>query len=87
MIDLCQPPAHIVVVSRPLSIGLPENVFDDVVAGLKTDFTTLRNPRKDRFFCAKRPTHARISALGTDRSVLRDIKNIEGTSEFWKIWI
>lgn len=87
MIDFCPPPAHIVVVSRPLSIGLPEAVFNEVIAGLKTSFTTKRNPRKDRFFCAKRPKQARISALGTDRSVLRDIKNIKGTPEFWQIGI
>ena len=87
MIDICPPPAHIVVVSRPISIGLPVNVLDEVIAGLKTSFTTKRNPRKDRFFCAKRPTHARISALGTDRSVLREIKSIEGTPETWKIGI
>lgn len=87
MIDICPPPAHIVVVSRPLSIGLPENVFADVIAGVKTSFTTKRNPRKDRFFCAKRPTRAHISALGTDRSVLRDIKSIEGTPETWVIGI
>ena len=86
MIDACPPPSH-VVVSRPLSIGLPETVFDEVVAGVKSSFTTKRNPRKDRFFCAKRPLQARISALGTDRSVLRDIKSIEGTLEFWKIGI
>lgn len=87
MIDICPPPAQVVVVSRPLSIGLPVNVFDEVIAGVKTSFTTKRNPRKDRFFCAKRPTQARISALGTDRSVLRDIKSIEGSPEFWTIGI
>lgn len=87
MIDICPPPAHIVVVSRPLSIGLPEKTFDEVVAGIKTSIATKRNPRKDRFFCAKRPTHARISALGTDRSVLRDIKSITGTPETWEIGI
>lgn len=87
MIDICPPPAHIVIVSRPLSIGLPEKVFDEVIAGLKTSFTTRRNPRKDRFFCAKRPKQARISALGTDRFVLRDIKSINGTPETWEIGI
>lgn len=87
MIDLCPPPAHIVVVSRPLNVGLPEAVFDEVISGAKTSFSTKRNPRKDRFFCAKRPTHARISALGTDRLVLREIKSIEGTPETWKIGI
>lgn len=85
MIDCPLPPAHIVVVSRPLSIGLPESEFDKVISGLKTEFATKRNPRKDRFFCAKRPMQARISALGTDRSVLRDIININGTPEIWII--
>jgi len=87
MIDTCppSPPAHIVVVSRPLSIGLPESEFNKVLAGVKTEFATKRNPRKDRFFCAKRPRQARITALVSGRSVLRDIVSIKGTPEIWVV--
>lgn len=87
MIDACPLPAHVAVVSRPLTIGLPEKVFDDVLAGMKNSFSTKRNSRKDRFFFAKRPTHARIHALGTDRSVVREIKTITGTPETWEVEI
>jgi hypothetical protein len=88
MTDACPPPpAAVVTVARPLSIGLPPEKFDEVVAGSRTVFITKRNPRKDRYFCAKRPLQARIAALGTDRFVLRNIVSIEGTAEEWKVSI
>jgi len=87
MIDACTTPAVIVTVTRPLNISLREDKFREVVAGTRTFIITRRNPRKDRYFCAKRPLQARISALGTDRSVLRDIKSIDGTPDEWIISI
>jgi len=74
-------------VSRPLSIGLPEADFDKVASGSKTEFTTRRNPRKDRFFCAKRPRQARIHSLDSGRSLLRDITDIKSTQETWIVKI
>ena len=76
-----------ITVSRPLSIGLPYAAYVAVISGTKTDFTTKKNPRKDRFFLAKRPTHARITALDTGQNVLREIKRIEETPGEWRIFI
>ncbi len=87
MIDACPPPPHVVTVSRPLSIGLPYETFVAVISGSKSDFTTKKNPRKDRYFSAKRPAQARITSLETGQSVLRDIKCIEETPEAWRVFI
>lgn len=87
MIDACPPPPIVVTVSRPLSIGLPPDKFAEVVAGTRREFATVRNPRKDRYFCAKRPTHARIADLVTDASILRPIVRIEGTTTEWHVFI
>lgn len=87
MIDACPQTAHVITVSKPLNIGLPEAKFDAVINGRQTIIATQRNPRKDRYFCAKRPLQARIASLETGRSVLRDIISIEGTPSEWKISI
>lgn len=87
MMAACTPLAVVVTITKPLNIGLPEAKFDAVVNGRQTVIATKRNPRKDRYFCAKRPLQARIASLETGRSVLRDIVSIEGTQEEWKIGI
>ena len=87
MIDTCPPPAAVVTVTRPLSIGLPYETFVAVISGTKTDFATKKNPRKDRYFSAKRPTKARITSLETGQSIVRDIKCIEETPETWRVFI
>lgn len=87
MIDACPVPPGVVAVARPLSIGLPYDAFVAVISGKKTDFTTKKNPRKDRYFSTKRPMQARITSLETGQSVLRDIKCIKDTQEEWKVFI
>lgn len=87
MIDACVPQAHVVTVTRPLSIGLPYEAYVAVISGSKTDFSTKKNPRKDRYFSAKRPLQARITSLETGQSVLRDIRCIEETPEEWRVFI
>lgn len=81
-----QPPA-LVVVARPLTIGLTPERFAAIASGAVTMVATVRNPRKDRYFNAKRPLRARISALGTDQPpILRDIVRIEGTATEWRVF-
>lgn len=87
MIDACPVPPGVVTVARPLSIGLPFEAYVAVISGSKTEFATKKNPRKDRYFSAKRPLQARITSLETGQSVLRDIKCIEETPEEWKVFI
>lgn len=84
---ICPPPPHVVTVTRPLSIGLPYETFVAVISGKKTEFETKKNPRKDRYFSAKRPEKARITSLETGQSVLRDIKCIEETPGTWRVLI
>lgn len=81
----CPPqPAAVVTVTRPLTVGLPPEKFAAVAAGTIRMVATVRNPRKDRYFSAKRPLQAKISALGTDQApILRDIARIECTAEAW----
>lgn len=77
----------LVTVSRPLTIGLPAEKFAAVVAGQVTMVATKRNPRKDRYFLAKVPTHARLHALGSDAPpVLRAVARIDGTDTEWRVF-
>lgn len=81
-----QSPA-LVAVARPLNIGLTPEGYAKVVSGETTSIATQRNPRKDRYFNAKRPMQARISALHTDQPpILRDIVRIEGTATEWRVF-
>lgn len=84
----CPPDVPLVTVSRPLSIGLPPEKFAAVAAGTMRMVATKRNPRKDRYFCAKRPLQARVHALGTDLApILRAIVRIEGTPTEWRVFL
>lgn len=50
---------------KPLNITLPPDVFQAILDGKKSFVSHKRNPRIDRFFAAKRPTHAKINWLLT----------------------
>lgn len=84
MIDCPPKPVAVVTVTRPLTVGLSPPKFAAVASGAMTMVATKRNPRKDRYFFAKRPLQARISTLGTDQApILRDITHIECTADAW----
>jgi len=68
-------------------VGLPPETYAAVISGEKKQFSTKRNPRKDRYFLAKVPRQARITALGTGLAILRDIVRVEGTATEWHIYI
>lgn len=70
-------------VDRPLSIGVPVEVFRAIEAREKLHVSTRRNPRKDRYFSAKRPMRARVHVPGTDLAALRNIARVEGTDFEW----
>jgi len=87
MIDCPPQPVDVVTVTRPLTVGLPPEKYAAVAAGIMTMVATVRNPRKDRYFFAKRPLQARISVLGTNQTpILRDITRIECTAEAWFVY-
>lgn len=76
-----------VTVSRPLSVGLPADRFPPGAATTVTTVATRRNGRKDAFFLAKRPTHARVYVIGDPApAVLREITRIEGTPTEWRVY-
>lgn len=72
-------------VSRPLSIGVPVAVFRAIEAREKCEVRTRKNPRKDRFFTAKRPLRARVHVPGMDLAFLREIARIEDAGETWVV--
>jgi hypothetical protein len=72
-------------VKIPLNISLPSEKFAEVAAGTRKEIATKKNPRKDRYFLAKIPQHARIKELGTDRSFLHRIFRVEETADEWRI--
>lgn len=46
---------------KPLNITLSDHLFAAVQSGAKRIVSTKRNPRKDRYFAAKKPTEAKIN--------------------------
>lgn len=72
---------------RPINIQLPEAAFQAVVSGDKSMISTRRNPRKDRFFEAKRPRWARIRSADSGQVLMCAVTRVEGTDTDWRVFV
>lgn len=66
---------------RPLTVTLPAESFQAVLAGTKRMIATCRNARKDKYFASKTPDAARINGQ------LFRITRITGTPTEWRVFI
>ena len=66
---------------RPLTVTLPDDSFQAVLAGEKRMIATCRNARKDKYFAVKPPDAARINGQ------LFRITRISGTQTEWRVYI
>lgn len=66
---------------RPITVTLPDDSFQAILAGKKRMIATCRNARKDKYFAAKTPAAARINGQ------LFRITRITGTLTEWRVFI
>lgn len=66
---------------RPLTVTLPDDSFQAVLAGEKRMIATCRNARKDKYFAVKTPDAARINGK------LFRITRITGTPTEWRVYL
>lgn len=64
-----------------INATLPESLFADILAGLKTCISHKRNARIDRYFLSKRPEKAKINGQ------IFTIARIEETPTDWVLHI